>query len=264
MPSDPAIRGAFIDVDGVLHVDDVPVPGAPEALEYLREQEIRYVLLTNTTMRTREALASKLREIGFEVDAGVIITAAAATADYLRREYTGKICHLLVSGDVQQEFDGIELTDDEDEAEVVVVGGAGPEFTFDAVNRAFRMLRNGAALVAMHKSISWMTSDGITVDSGVYIHGLEWAVGTSAIVIGKPSIPFFQAGYHALDLPPEEIVMISDSNRQDVRPALALGSRGILVRTGVFEERDLLTGRPDAILDSIAGLPELLDQWREE
>lgn len=264
MASTPPINGAFIDVDGVLHVDDAPVPGAPEALNFLRTEGIRFVLLTNTTMRTRAALAAKLREIGFEVDAGEIITAAAATADFLRREYSDKACHLLVSGDVRDEFADISLTDDEDEAEVVVIGGAGPEFTFDAVNRVFRMLRNGATLVAMHKSVSWMTSDGITVDSGIYVHGLEWAVGTSAVIIGKPSIPFFQAGYHALNLPPEEIIMVSDSNGQDVRPAIALGSRGVLVRTGVFEERDLLVGRPDAVLGSIAELPELLHHWCDE
>ncbi|MFW6074895.1 MAG: HAD-IIA family hydrolase [Chloroflexota bacterium] len=255
------VRGALIDVDGVLHVDDVPVPGAPEALQQLQERGLAYTLLTNTTMRTRAALADKLNEIGFDVTAGEIITAAAATAEFVRREFPNHPAHLLVSGDTRDEFDGITLTDDEDEALVVVIGGAGPEFTFEAINRVYRMLRNGAALIAMHKSVSWMTSSGITVDSGIYVHGLEWAAGINAIVIGKPSIPFFQAGYQALDLPPEETVMISDSNRQDVRPAMALGSRGVLVRTGVFEESDLDAGRPHAVLDSFADVCDWLDQF---
>lgn len=254
------IRGALIDVDGVLHVDDVPVPGAPQALEALRERGISYVLLTNTTMRTRAALAAKLNEIGFEVTADEIITAAAATADFVRREFPDHPTHLLVSGDARPEFEGIPLTEEEDEALVVVIGGAGPEFSFEAINRVYRMLRNGAALIAMHKSVNWMTSSGITVDSGLYVHGFEWAAGTNAIVIGKPSIPFFQAGYHALGLQPEETIMVSDSNRQDIRPAMALGSQGVLVRTGVFEERDLSVGRPDAVLDSIVDLIAWLDE----
>lgn len=252
------VAGLLIDVDGVLHNDDVPVPGAPEALQTIRQANLPYVLLTNSTMRTRAALASKLSEIGFPVEAGQLLTAAAATADYLRREHPGEVCYLLAEGDALAEFEGIPFSSDEPEVEVVIIGGAGSSFTFERLNRVYRMLKGGAALVAMHKSVSWWTSAGLTMDSGPYIHGLEWATGAQATVVGKPSRPFFEAGYRQLGLDPHQVAMISDSNPQDVQPAMSFGSLGILVRTGVFEERDLQAGAPDLVLDSLADLPAVL------
>lgn len=252
------IQGFLIDVDGVLHNDDVAVPGAVDALRAIQNANYPYVLLTNTTMRTRVALAAKLAELGFPVQPESVLTAASGTVDFLRRQHPGKVCHLLAEGDLKTEFEGIPLSDDPAEVEIVVIGGAGPSFTFERLNHIYRMLKSGALLIAMHKSISWWTSGGITMDSGPYIHGLEWATGVTATVVGKPSRPFFEAGYRLLGIEPGSVAMISDSNAQDLLPAMALGSRGILVRTGVFEEADLQAGDPDLILDWFADLPAAL------
>ena len=45
----------------------------------------------------------------------------------------------------------------EDAADVVLLAGADEDFTWDTLDRAFRMLLDGAALVAMHRNLSWMT-----------------------------------------------------------------------------------------------------------
>ncbi len=251
------IRGALIDVDGVLHIEGAPVVGAANALDHLRQRNIPYALLTNTTMRTRESLGKLLRSLGFDIPDSMILTAASATADYLRREQPGKRCFLLTSGDLDAEFSDIPRTDGPD-AEVVVVGGAGSWLSFEAYNHAYLLLKNGACLVAMHKSIDWMTADGFAVDSGPYVHGLEWATGVTATIIGKPEKPFFDAGYEKLGLPPDQVMMIGDSNLQDVLPAMAFGSVGVLVRTGGFLEQDLDAGQPDLILDGIGDLCDLL------
>lgn len=254
-----AVEGVLIDVDGVLFVGDEAIPGAPETLAELRRRGIPFTLLTNTTLRSRTALAAALGRLGFDIGPADIMTAAGATADYVRQHYPGQPCHLLVSGDVADEFRGIPLTDDERDARVVVMGGAGPEFSFAAINTVYRMLRGGAAFVAMHKNTHWLTAEGITVDSGVWVHGLEYAAGVEATVVGKPSAPFFEAGYRALGLDPARVAMVGDSNRFDVQPAMRLGSTGVLLRTGVFDEADLAAGDPSALLESIADLPAWLD-----
>ena len=255
--SGSSVRGALIDVDGVLHVSDQAVPGAPDALRELRARGIPFRLLTNTTMRTRRDLAALLRAIDFDVADDEVITAGAAAADYVRRTYPGRRCFLLASGDARLEFEGVLLTDGPD-AEVVVIGGAGEEFTFAALNHAFRLLLGGAAFVAMHQSLYWLTAEGMTLDSGAYLPGLELAVGRPAELVGKPAPAFFEAGYRALGLAPSEVVMVSDSLIQDLLPAAVLGSRTVLVRTGVYRDSDLQFGTPDAILDSISELPEWL------
>ena len=68
---DPAI---LLDIDGVLHVGDEPIPGAVEALAELREISSGLRLVTNTTSRSRAEVAARLHEIGFEASVDEILT----------------------------------------------------------------------------------------------------------------------------------------------------------------------------------------------
>lgn len=247
------VRGLLIDVDGVLHVGDVPVPGAVEALAELRSRGIPFRLLTNTTRRPRGALGVGLRTIGFDVADDEIMTAVGATVDYVRRRFPGQPVYLLTNPAVAEDFAGVPLTDGPG-ARVVVVGDAGEGFTFEAMNHAFRLLVNGAALVAMHRSPWWQTAEGQTIDMGAFVKGLEYSSGKRAALVGKPAAPFFRAGFRALGLEPRQVAMVGDTIRQDVLPAMRLGSTGVLVRTGMFREGDLAVGMPDVVLESIADL----------
>ena len=69
----------------------------------------------------------------------------------------------------------------------MLVGGAGPEFSYQALNQAFSHLQRGARLVAMHRGLYWRTSEGLQLDAGVFLAGLEQAAGTEADVVGKPA-----------------------------------------------------------------------------
>lgn len=252
------MRGLLIDVDGVLHVGDVPIPGAVETLAEVRARGVPFRLLTNTTRRPRRALGAGLREIGFDVDDDEIMTAVGATVDYVRRRFPGQPVHLLANPDIAEDFDGVPLATGAG-AGVVVVGDAGEGFTFAAMNAAFRALMDGAALVAMHRSPWWETAEGQTIDMGAFVKGLEYSSAKRAVMVGKPSVPFFRAGFRALGLPPQQVAMVGDTIRQDVLPAMRLGATGVLVRTGMFREGDLDVGAPDVVLESIAGLIPSLD-----
>jgi ribonucleotide monophosphatase NagD (HAD superfamily) len=53
---------------------------------------------------------------------------------------------------------------------------------------------------------------------------------------------------------------VGDDIENDIRGAQAAGIRGVLVRTGKFRDADLDTSpAPDAVIDSLADLPALLD-----
>jgi HAD superfamily hydrolase (TIGR01458 family) len=256
MPNHDPPAAALIDVDGVLHIDGDPIPGAVEALARLHEMNVPFRLLTNTTVRTRASLGSLLREIGFAVSDDEIITAPVATAAYVRRQYPGQSCYAIVKDDVLDDFADIPLTDGPD-ASVVIIGGAEENFTYQAMNHAFRLLLNGAAFIAIHRNTAWQTATGLTLDAGAFIKGLEHATGRRATVVGKPSSAFFRAGFRALILPPSRIVMVGDDLRQDILPAIRLGATGALVQTGKFRDADLAHGAPDHLLASVAELPNL-------
>jgi HAD superfamily hydrolase (TIGR01458 family) len=250
------VTGLLVDVDGVLTVSWDPLPGIPEAFTALRAGDVPMLLVTNTTTRTRAEVATRLNNAGIEVAPGDILTAPTATAAYLRRYHPDARCLLLNEGDLAADLEGVYVAE-RPPIDVVVLGGAGPAFTYEQVNRAFRALLDGAVLVAMHRNLSWRTNDGMLLDGGAYLIGLEQAAGIAATVVGKPSQDFFAAALDGLGLRADLVAMIGDDVHSDVLAAQALGMTGVLVRTGKFDERVLegLGARPDVVLESFAAVP---------
>ena len=255
-----AYQAVLLDIDGVLTVSWRALSGAIDAVAQLRDADYRLRFVTNTTSRTREVLSETLIEAGFDIAAGEIFTAAAATAAYLRHAHPGARCFLLTSGEIGPEFAGIDLAEPGEPADVVVIGGAGIEFGYDALNHALRLLQKGTPLVAMHRNLYWQTRDGLSLDAGPYILGLEQAAGVHATVIGKPARAFYDQALADLGVPASGTVMIGDDIEADVRGAQNAGIAGVLVRTGKFRQADLdrAAVAPDAVLDSITALPNWL------
>src|SRR5712692_4722547 len=173
-----SIRGVLLDIDGVLHVSMRPIAGAAETLNWLALRGYPTCFVTNTTTMARATLAERLRVIGLPIAEEHLITAPVATANYIRQHYPGKRCWVLTKGNTAADFAGIELV--ESDADVVVIGGAEELLSYEAMNAAFRMLMDGAVLLAMHTNLYWRTSEGLRLDSGPYVHTLELASGKQA------------------------------------------------------------------------------------
>ncbi|MBI3648358.1 MAG: TIGR01458 family HAD-type hydrolase [Actinobacteria bacterium] len=252
------VDGLLLDIDGVLAVSWEPIPGSIEAIDRLRKVGIPFRLITNTTTRTRAALAETLRAAGFDVAPGDLVTAVNATAAYLRAHHAGARAFVLSDGDAASDLEGVELVG-VDQADVVVIGGACEDFTHATLNRVFRRLMEGAPLVGMHRNLYWRTSEGLELDGGAYIAGLEEAAGIAATICGKPSAAFFESALSLLRVPAARAAMVGDDIVNDVLGAQAAGMTGVLVRTGKFLESDLAKGRPDHVIGSLADLAGLLE-----
>lgn len=257
------IGAVLIDIDGVLTVSWKPLPGTVEAMERLRAAGLPLALVTNTTSRTRASIAAKLAGEGFPVGVDDILTAPAVTAAYLREHYPGARCLLLSSGDVRDDLEGVTLVDGREDAtpDVVVFGGAGDEFGYEALNAAFRHVQRGAALIAMHRNLYWRTADGLDLDTGAFLLGLERAARVEAEVTGKPAASFFATALAHLGATASEALMVGDDIESDVLAAQRGGITGVLVRTGKYlpETHRAADGTPDHVLDSFADLPALLE-----
>lgn len=246
------IDGLLIDIDGVLTHGNEVIPGAVETLNALRAREIPLRFITNTTIYCRLSLLERLRAMGFSVKEEELFTATYAAAQYLRNQSARSYYPLLLP-DAQLEFTGIDV--DEESPEFVVIGDMGASFNFPRLNRAFRAVLNGAKLVALQKKRSWRTEDGLFLDAGPFVVALEYATDQNAVVVGKPSRPYFRMVLDDLALPPDRVAMIGDDIEIDVRGAQRMGMQGWLVKTGRFRKEHL--GKaiwPDKILDSFSDL----------
>ncbi len=253
------IEALLLDIDGVLAVSWEPLPGAIDALRRLRDDGVPFRLITNTTTKTRHDLGETLRGAGFDVADDEIVTAVVATAAYLRATRPGAGTYVLSDGDATSDLDGVPLVD-LDEADVIVLGGASEDFTYPTMNRIFRRLMDGAALVGMHRNLFWKTADGWELDAGAYLIGLEEAAGVQAVICGKPEAAYFSSALDALDTSADRVAMVGDDISNDVLGAQALGMTGVLVKTGKFRPGDEASsqGAPDLVVESFARVPDLV------
>lgn len=251
------MTGLALDVDGVLTLGGRLIDGAAETLAWLDELEIPFVIISNRTSMPCHAVADELASLGLPVTPDDVVTAATLTAAYVRRFHPGKRCFLLGEGTPFTPDDGLLLVDVD--VDVVIVGGAGPSFSYAAVDAAGRHLRGGAELIAMHRSLEWRTGDGLAVDSGAFLPGLELVRGARATVIGKPSPTCFRQALALKGIEAGGAWMVGDDLRNDVLAAQAVGMTGVLVRSGKFHGEPPMgaAGAPHHIIDSIADLPAL-------
>ena len=252
----------LLDVDGVLHVSGEPIPGAAEAVALLRRQGHSLRFVTNNSTRLRAMLAGELRGLGFELDEDEIQTTPRAAA----RELAGKRVFALVMAAIVPDLEGIELVGEH--ADAVLLGGCDetlePNQVFSYMNlgRAFGELQMGADLYCLHKNRWWQTSRGPMLDAGAFVAGLEYATGTDATVLGKPSPAYFAAALDALRAQPELTWMVTDDVEADVRGAQLFGMRTALVRTGKFRPDTLESSGlvPEIVLSSVAQFPDWLER----
>ena len=265
-----AVGGVLFDIDGVLVTSWRPIPGAADALRVLADHRIACSYLTNTTTLTRRQIAAALADAGINVRPDEVVTAAVLTADYVRSHYPGARCYLINSGDVTDDMPGLDIVEEVDpdnvEApDVVLLGGAGPEFTHLTLSRVYEWMAQGVPVVAMHRSTAWKTVEGLRIDTGMYLIGMEETCGRKAVAVGKPAPAGFLAAAARLGVDPDEMYMVGDDLNNDVLAAQVVGMSGVLVRTGKFRQETLdrwaadeFAMQPSHVIDSVAELPGLL------
>ena len=268
-----AIGGVLFDIDGVLVTSWQPIPGAAEALQVLADNQIAAAYLTNTTTRTRGQIAAALTTAGMTVRPDEVITAAALTADYVRTTYPDARCFLVNNGDITDDMPGIDIVDSlaftdgrvPETPDVVLLGGAGPEYSHLTLSRVYEWMAQGVPVVAMHRSTAWTTTEGLRIDTGMYLIGMEQTSGRKATAVGKPAPAGFLTAATRLGVDPEEMYMVGDDLNNDVLAAQVVGMTGVLVRTGKFRQdtldrwaADEFAMQPNHVLDSVVDLPGLL------
>jgi HAD superfamily hydrolase (TIGR01458 family) len=269
-------RALLLDLDGVLLLKGKPITGAVEAVADLDRRSIPYLVLTNSSLVSRATLARWASGVGLAIPAERFLSALAASADLVRREYAGRRVYVICSADARTELEGLDVVDG-DAADVdpgavaaVIMGDSPDEITKPNLDRAFRLVLGGAALIGMHRNPWWITPAGPTLDAGAFLVGLEWAAGRRARTVGKPSPSFFRSGFERLASeaatrgePPllrSQVVMVGDDVGCDIGGGRRAGLRTVFVRTGKHGDAELAAAasrargayRPDGVADSIA------------
>ena len=251
------VRALLLDLDGVLYVERDPVVGARRAVARLRDAGLGLRFVTNTTSRSRARTLAHLRALGFAVGEQELVTPAALALHHCR-ERGHRTAALVMNDEVKRDF--AELEEVEHDADAVIVGDLGDRFGYEVLNDAFRLVLDGAELIALQKNRFWRTPGGLSLDVGPFVAALEYATNREAYVVGKPAAAFFALALADLGVAPAVAAMVGDDVESDVGGALDAGLRAVLVRTGKYREEVVRASgiEPTAVVDSIADVPALL------
>lgn len=254
----------LLDLDGTLYVGDQVIPGTPDALQQLRARGYQLRFLTNTTTRSQAQLLTQLRAMGFSLTQDELISAPAAARLELRarQQALGRPLRLWPVVDPVIAPDFAEFVHDEKHPDAIVLGDIGERWDLALINRLFNAMHAGAELIALHKNRYWQTAEGLKADIGLFVTGLEYVASQQAQIMGKPSPAFFQRVLDSVGVLPAQALLVGDDVDSDVGGAQAMGICGLLVKTGKYRQAYVEKSaiKPDAILPSLADLPDWLSQ----
>ena len=236
------MKALLIDLNGTIHIEDTSTPNAIKAVTLLKQAEVPFLFVSNTSKESRQGILNRLYRVGFDKKTIVldqIFTSLTAAKNYVEQNDV-KLFPLVSDSSLSEIPTELVHKEKDFTQKSVLVGLAPDSFTFENMNYSFRLLTNhGAELIAMNKGRYHKTSSGLSLGPGPFVEALEFASGTKATVIGKPSLSFFNQASKILGVQLANCVMVGDDARDDVCGALEAGvGFGVLVRSGKFLHGD--------------------------
>lgn len=250
------MKPILIDLDGVLRSGKTLLPGIDEFLEALDKLENPQIILSNSTLNSSKNLQKFFKENNVKLKIP-LLTAADASLEFIKGKYSKAAVYAV---DAVKEI----FTDylDYKNPEVVIVGDLDKAWNYEIMNEIFRFLKSGTDFIAMQKNKFWTTpEDGLLLDAGAFIKGIEYAADKEALLIGKPSPEYFKTAFRKINCNENsEFIMIGDDIINDIKGAKDLGAETILIYTGktkspITEEQKKFT---DYEVNNLTDLSKLL------
>ena len=237
--------GALFDLDGVVYLGPVAVPGAPEGLGELRRRGVHVGFVTNNAARSPRVVAEHLVELGIPAAAEDVVTSGQAAASLLQDRF-GRGARVLVVGgegvlDAVDEC-GLVAVRSADDEPVAVIQGFGFELRWQELNEAAIAINRGAHWVATNDDPTRPTDRGLVPGNGAAVAAVQLAVTAVPEVAGKPHRPLLDDTIRRLGI--SRPVFVGDRMDTDITGAHNAGLDSLLVLTGSHGAPELLAAGP--------------------
>ncbi len=258
------IKAVIFDLDGCLYRGDIPIEGASEALEELREIGFKVMFLTNNATKTVEEYTSRLNKLGIKCQMEEVLTSGLATSIYLAERY-GRVRVSPVGGRALEEElrrMGHTVLNLREKPEVeFVVACLDFDFNYEKLKYACQAIYGGARFVATNTDPTVPVEDRLIPGAGAIVAAISKATGRRPLVVGKPSPIIMRIALRKLGVNGFETVVVGDRLDTDVKAGWRINALTVLVLTGATSLRDLERWRgikPSLVLESVRELPKVL------
>lgn len=242
-----AYDAALFDLDGVVYLGPVGVPGAAEGIAALRARRAKLGFVTNNAARTPAAVAAHLRELSVPCDTEDVVTSAQAAAHLLVDRFGAGARILVVGGEgilAALAERGLVAVHSADDDPVGVIQGFSFDLTWAQLNEAAIAIQRGAHWVATNTDSTRPTDRGSVPGNGAAVAAVGMAVAAIPEVAGKPFRPLIDET--VLRLGAARPIFVGDRIDTDIAGAVAGGLDSLFVLSGAHGPAELVAAPPDA------------------
>ena len=256
----------IFDMDGTIYLGGRPFDFAKRFIKNLRASGCRVLFFTNNASHTSPFYLSKLERLGFEPSADEIMTSGDVTLEFLKRHRAGKSVYLVGTDELVEEYaaKGIKLVNGESDPRHadIVITSFDTSLTYEKLNIACRLIRNGAEYLSTHPDFNCPTEDGFIPDSGAIAALVTASTGKTPTYFGKPYKETVEMIGEATGFAREEMCIFGDRLYTDIALGKSFGVTSVLVLSGETTEEDvdaaLPKDKPDFAFASLDDVDKLM------
>ena len=226
-------KKAFIcDMDGVIYHGNQLIPHVKEFIDWLEKNDKNYLFLTNGSGRSPRELAQKLDRLGLKVDESHFYTSAQATASFLASQCEGGSVYVIGEPGLTYALyeAGFSMNDVNPD---YVVFGSSKSLNYEQIEKASRLVLNGAKLIGTNSDLTDPSEDGIVPACRALISPIELTTGRKAYYVGKPNPLMMRHALKRLGCHRIEAAIIGDRMDTDIVAGIESELDTVLVLSGV-------------------------------
>ncbi|MYS44415.1 HAD hydrolase-like protein, partial [Streptomyces sp. SID5998] len=237
---------ALLDLDGVVYAGGDAIAHAVDSLAAARDGGMRLAYVTNNALRTPDAVAAHLTELGIPAAGSDVVTSAQAVARLIADQVPAGARVLVVGGEGlrvalrERGLEPVESADDDPAA--VVQGYGGPELPWGRFAEACYAVRRGVPWFASNTDLTIPGARGIAPGNGAAVEVVRIATNAEPQVAGKPLPPMHRETI--LRTGAKRPLVVGDRLDTDIEGAFNGGVDSLLVLTGVTDGAQLLAAPP--------------------
>jgi len=224
----------LIDLDGVVYRGENLLPGAKDFVNWLNNNQKKYLFLTNNSFANQAQIVTKLTRLGIATDESHVLAAAQAAVLHIVHCFPG--AYVYVVGE-QPLFDlvctsGLQIANTSGQKADVVLVGLDRTFDYKKLTDAILAVRDGARFITINRDSLLPVENGFIAGCGTIVAAIEAGSGITPEVVGKPQPMLLQEALSLLDSQPEETIMIGDGLETDILAGKAARTHTLLVLSG--------------------------------
>lgn len=240
-----AYDAALFDLDGVIYLGPVAVPGAVEVVAELGATGKGVMFVSNNAAPSPDTVVTKLQRLGFAAERGNVLTSAQVAADALA-EVLPAGSKVLVAGSASLAGliaeAGLTPVASADDEPVAVLQGYDPVLAWPLLDEVCLAIARGAIWYATNDDASRPTDRGLVPGAGGMIAAVGSVIPGTPTTFGKPHRPMMAEAVRRTGA--ERPLFVGDRIDTDIVGANNAGMDSLMVFSGAHGKHDLIATGP--------------------